>query len=190
MDNKGKTIQPNYYNTWEYVREERERIKTENYDIPNSLEAAWKRVTSNYKDYIRRNEDETVAATPLGAFLYYIEVGLYPPPELLLAIATCFRLYEDAEGAFELDEVLFGSRKKKGVGNYSAQLSRNRLYELFSITKYFERRKKEVNPDRQSKSTTALAEEFIHQNSANGVDAESFLRGYRRWKKRQDISDK
>jgi hypothetical protein len=65
----------------------------------------------------------TVAATPLQAFFYFVEMGIYPPPELLLTLADCWTRYRGGAGALSLEDAFLGPAKK-AVGNQAARDAR------------------------------------------------------------------
>lgn len=47
----------------------------------------------------------------------YFDMGVYPPPELLLTIGDMFQTYYHCKGKVSLEEVFFG-KSKRGVGNH------------------------------------------------------------------------
>lgn len=61
-----------------------------------------------------------VSGTPLGALTYFLDMGLYPPPELLLTLADCWRTYIENSGKITLDDAFLG-KPKKSSGNYAKQ---------------------------------------------------------------------
>jgi hypothetical protein len=68
--------------------------------------------------------------SPLELFLWEISYGCYPPPEILMMIAKCFNLYFLAEGALSLEEVFFGKVIKR-AGNYSKRKARSTNFKEF-----------------------------------------------------------
>ncbi|WP_340676584.1 hypothetical protein [Paraglaciecola sp.] len=107
--------------------------------------------------------------SPLEAFLVCVELGIYPPPEVMYAIADSFNLYLYENGELDLETVFFG-KPIKGVGNEASRVNKVKQYEKFFMLAF----------DKPEKSQIELAEKFILDNDIK-VDAESFLRSYRRY---------
>lgn len=131
-----------------------------------------------------RNNPKKTASNPIGIFRLYLEMGLLPPPEILLVIDSMLETYFAHGGSITLEEVLFG-KLKKGVGNYAARKSKIKLEFLFWM--FLEPIKRE-----EHKSEVERAEEFLQQWEIKfkereiGIDlpeVETFLRQLRRWKK-------
>ena len=55
---------------------------------------------------------------PLADAMAYVESGLYPPPELMLALRDAWHAYLVAGGTLELEVAFLGERKQKG-GTYA-----------------------------------------------------------------------
>lgn len=55
---------------------------------------------------------------PMAALFVMVGVGLYPPPELMVAMSQAFFEYLEAEGRLELEDVFFG-RPRQRAGNYA-----------------------------------------------------------------------
>lgn len=176
-----KIEQPSDFNSWDHVRKIRAKINEDKYTMLIGLEHSWAILSDDYnnpktngKDLIDREADDRVAKTPLAAFLYYINSGFYPPPEVMRAIHDCFELYEQCQGAVELEDVFYGTRVKKR-GNHAQRESRGNLFFYFDAVSVWE-----AKPS--NKSLEEIAEDFLTEKGIN-KDVDSFLRGYRRWKK-------
>lgn len=155
--------------------------ESSNYPVLEDLEESWGTLEANYKN-ISLNvtiRDDACAMTPFNAFRYFIESGIYPPPEVLLAIDECLNLYMDLGGKIELEEVFFGT-KKSGVGNYSARQKNDEVYKEMLITIALNKVSDSNN------SLAEIAEELINSNNLNN-DVDSFLRGFRRYLKRKNL---
>ncbi len=157
-------------------------LNPDEYPGLSSLEDSWQVLNELYShggefDFGLRNDfDHGVNSsdTALSSFMFCIDSGFYPPPEVLLALESCFKTYFLADGGLELEDVFFGERKK-GVGNYAALKARNQLYVDFHFKVTFSH---DTNT-----SLEELAESMISNHISDpDIDIDSFLRGYRRWK--------
>jgi hypothetical protein len=204
-------------NSWDWVKNIRERLKTNTSDYPwkDSLEAQWKTISKHHQwdkengwyshkvkdqhipaDIIRMRELEEDGC-PVQHFLKMMENGFYPPPEVLLTIADSFKIYFTGEGDISLEEAFFGDITK-GVGNYAARANRGEDYSRFHRS-YLGYGKSHDN----KLSLTKFAEKYFNGEYFNEVfghldlekfgylsgyydqekDIDSYLRGYRRWRK-------
>ncbi len=175
-------------NTWEYVRHKSAILRHIGIE---DIENAWKLLDAFYGGAIGSDDNERTFELPFDAFKFYMDAGLYPPPEILWTIAACFDKYMLLGGRTALEDVFFG-KPKKGVGNFSARRSRNRLYERFLN---FERWQhlKAGRKNIKIKSLDMMAAQFLSDEEAQGEfvtkykhDVDFFLRNYRRWKKKRD----
>jgi hypothetical protein len=178
-------------NTHKHVDEYQKRLlDSSDYPVLDGLEQSWQVLNSYYGNYdnnspvINRHELRKEAGTPLGCFLNLLESGFYPPPEILLALADGFRTYFTAEGHLELEEIFFG-KPLRGSGNFSKRKMTGRRYiefHLHSSLDYMKAKRNGKKPPTLEKS----AENWINDEVfglQNEVDVDSFLRGYRRWRK-------
>ena len=182
---------PSSINSWQYVRRLRSLMTLEESNPTlEGLNYSWEWISSSlYKlenrEVICRDDDEKTAKDPLSAFLYYVDSGFYPPPEILYTITQAFNLYFIAGGKLSLEDMFFGE-ETKWVGNEAARKRRDIGYEHFQVYFQFTRRG-EFNGSRKKRSLEKVAEEFF--DSLFFIDADerpeidSFLRGYSRWKK-------
>jgi len=159
----------------------------ENFPVLNSLEESWQVLAGYYGDLVDRTEDEKLARSPLSAFTFYVELGFYPPPEIMLAVAGAFDNYFNSAGRLELEDAFFGERKK-GVGNYAARKYRGNANKHFHFREVTERMRADHHGVRPI-SLEKLAEEFLADERTRDLfgigeepDVDSFLRNYRRWK--------
>tara|TARA_R110001606_G_scaffold399267_1_gene583103 strand:- start:4839 stop:5591 length:753 start_codon:yes stop_codon:yes gene_type:complete len=113
--------------------------------------------------------------------------GFIPPKESMLAIAYAFELYMEAAGDLSLESVFFGE-PKKGAGNYSRSTAKT--FDRFEAFHYYAVREKNSYRTLEELALTLMR----HNPSYGEVDdslfrgynednIDSFLRGYRRWKK-------
>ena len=183
-------------NTWELVRYHRKQLlNSEGYPFLNSLENSWGLLEKEYNSncvsgelIIYRDRDEKMADEPLGAFLYYVDMGVIPPPEILLTLMDSFNLYYEGKGELSLEECFFG-KSPKGRGNKSKRTAQSEIYLRFYMTVCgFNIGSK--NKKTPKKSLDKIAEIFFFDKKyILGIydpdkDIDNFLRGYRRWKER------
>jgi len=201
-NNEGSTA--SLSNTWERVREIREKLLSHK-TVLSEMEDDWQLITQSAamklrleksvdtKDPLGMRGDEKTSSTPLNAFRYFLDLGLFPPPEILLAIAECFDRYFQAEGQLELEEVFFSRPRKKRIGNNSAQDARDRLYEAFCFSHSLEHLAKSHQLKNTSDDTDTAAkslrvaleptaEKFLRERGLLDLEVDSFLRGFYRWR--------
>lgn len=151
---------------------------TEFYDL-YELEKTWKNLEAN-SPLLKEERDRSDYYLPLDYFMSSIEKGQYPPPEILLAINACFEHYFECKGEKSLDEIFFyGKHKKKSSPAFIKAKIQN--YMLFDfLYAGFE----SLQDDKiKGKSLVEKAEIYLKTFNDNDIDPETFLRGYRRWKK-------
>ena len=93
----------------------------------NRLENAWAHCASqcDWPAFRDRENADKMAKAPLSALFGYVSVGLFPPPELLLALNDAYESYLGAGGEKTLEEAFFGPVKKR-AGNYSRRAEKRR----------------------------------------------------------------
>lgn len=101
--------------------------KASEFPVLDGLGCTWKLVESeqtfNGEPCIERGADmERVARSPLAALFYMVDMGFYPPPELLLTLLDCWDSYMGSGGRMSLDEAFLGRPVQKS-GNYAKQSS-------------------------------------------------------------------
>lgn len=167
-----------YKNTLEDVVEVREILKAsyKHNEFPyySEFEHSWNILRESSSHNVI--EREQVESNPLNSFLYLIESGLYPPPELLIVVASCFRAHMISGGKTNLSEDFFGKDKQF-----------DHCINVSKITKYMDFELKWVIDKKESLQD--VAEQYLLECSeknnntfGENTDVESFLRGYRRWK--------
>lgn len=135
------------------------------------LEKSWAKIESDFKPF---NRKVSVAHNPISAFTYYLEMGKYPPPEIMVNVMEGFLEYFNSRGDKSLDEAFFGTKHKKyGSLSYKQDYSlRYSAFEWFIFKGEFT-------------SLDDAAEEFL-KPIAEEIDQDTFLRNYRRWKSRKN----
>lgn len=181
-----------FANSWDHVRNLRKLFEDcENYPVLHSLELSWEELESSYNnqewpDLIKRDADEGISETPLEAFMYYIEMGFYPSPEIMLSIIDAFNMYFAGAGKHTLEDVFFG-KEKKWIGNHAAVRAKDNLYERFHF--YIDLKSHGVDKlGNKKKSMEDMAADFFESmlspKLTENIDIDTFLRNYRRWKVR------
>lgn len=93
---------------------------------------AWERLDSGYqymgKSIHERGEAGRAAATPLETLFYNVEMGFYPPPEVLLALLDEWQSYRAADGNMSLEQAFLGRTVQK-AGN-SAKRFNSRIRKM------------------------------------------------------------
>ena len=194
-------------NTWEEVRKIRAEFTKDNvndYPYYSGLNEVWDVLCHTIyagqpygktEPIVDRASDEKLAKSPLEAFRYYMDVGIYPPPELLVWLSDAFNHYfmSNGDGEVPLDEVFFGKPKPK-VGNGAKQEQKDSYFSSFAMQVSMENMSAK-HQNRKPISLEKLAtlhfknkgiliglieSEDINENEIPDID--NFLRGYRRWK--------
>ncbi len=191
-------------NSWNRVEELRDELTTDTDKYPwrESVEDLWQAVSyAQYDDECGVSRSDKIDGTPLDYLGYCLERPRFPPIEVLSAINEAFHIYMAAGGKLELEDVFFGPRTR-GVGNYSARCHKKNNYKHFDFyvriggdLRLME--DEESFRSHQKKSLEDKAEEYlaygmnpyvakrmgVQANYESGIDPESYLRGYRRWKR-------
>jgi hypothetical protein len=108
---------------WGAVRRNRELLTApdlDNYPVRAEFENAWRLLEHEYMA-IDRNDLENTAAEPFAAIMYFLDLGFYPPPELMLWLLDAWDefLYRGKT----MEEAFLGPAKQK-AGGYSARNQR------------------------------------------------------------------
>ncbi len=128
--------------------------------------------------------------TTVHAFIRMVFSGDYPTPELLLSLAKSFDLYFTAAGELSLEEVFFGPPKQR-AGNFAGRSVQEHRYLVFHDIV----RREGWEPPERKLTMNKLAEKFLtyeHMDDDGNVghfDVDTFLRGYRRWRKDSGLDD-
>ena len=97
----------------------------------NGFNDSWDRIVSEGHTVDERGQAlSNTAPSPIETLSYMLDMGFYPPPELLMAIIDCFDAYMANGGKITLEEAFF-RRPKKSAGNYAKRRSsRSRNFAL------------------------------------------------------------
>jgi len=196
----------NYYNTWEAVDAFKNREIGGNVEL---LEYPWELAMMGSwqdNDEWKPERDGYRYMTPVEAFCRWVDEGNIPPPELLACVSRCFSAYKAkavSGEALSLEEMFFGSLKK-GQGSHAQRefLSIRKTDYYPSFHKYISEAEHLNN---ESTNHTDLAVAYFNERVERDreyqekvkdeedswlkcppfepPDIDSFLRGYRRWKK-------
>jgi len=191
--------------TPERISEIGEVLKTNTSDYPwrESFEDIWRYLSEIQRDYYQQismvERENDYSSNCIEELDFAIDMPRFPAPEVLIAISEAFRVYMAAGGALELEDVFFGPAKK-GVGNYAARKRKEQLYNDFEFYVNFgdiSMSKEEIEKHRESSLESKAIEYLAHgkmnphfarvlnrtPNYYDISDPESYLRGYRRWKR-------
>jgi hypothetical protein len=186
------------FNSWGHVDDVRDLILEGRLRVINGLEHDWQLISQDGNSPSGnqgrpRDLNHTLTNTPAHALTNYMEMGTYPLPEILIALADCITLYLDSHGELELEEVFFG-KKTQRLGNFSSKSRSESLCKFFHS--YLQNQqeirslKLQLNSDekelRIDKSISDSAEDMFRELDIPG-DIDSFLRKYRRWKVKYSI---
>lgn len=104
------------------------------------LEHAWQGI-GEQRPYIAnslsREYPEDWDGSPLHAMVSLLSQGLYPPPELLLAIRHCFLSYLVREGEVTLEECFFGRESSGPKGGPYAKRESRKLREFAMRAEFY-----------------------------------------------------
>lgn len=121
---------------------------------------------------------------PLQYLADCVRKGYYPPPGALWAVMEAAEKYYNAAGEISLDEAFFG-RPHSARGAASRQHATDLFYLHFQQKEATHRRLAALRGEAEL-TQPQLAEEYLVLASSHDTppDLDTFLRNYRRWKKR------
>lgn len=117
-----------------------EEDKASDYPVLDGLNEAWEEIAPQYQVngrpiMSRGSTLRNTAASPLAALFYMVDMGFYPPPELLLALLDCWDTYSAGAGRMTLEEAFLGPPVPKS-GNYAAR-SQKRFKRMAMRSNFF-----------------------------------------------------
>lgn len=158
----------------------------------HSFETAWQWLSFRYG----KNADggplieratNPAGSTALEKFSVLVDQGFYPPPEIMLSIADCFQRYLSEKGDVSLDEIFFGKPHKKR-DSFSFKKSHYTRYLLFHMMVQGDYYKNQhLGEPLHSLEEIAEVHLALSNNPDIPEDIDTFLRGYRRWKREYKI---
>ena len=154
------------------------------------LEPIWVKIESDFKPFHR---EVPVAYNPISAFTYLVEMGKYPPPEIMVDLMEGFMDYFESNGDKSLDEALLGIKHTKYESlSYKQDYSLRFLeFELFTRSNKFSSLEKAA----ESYLATKLKEQEQEQEKVSEscletkvdeINQENFLRYYYLWKRKRE----
>jgi hypothetical protein len=172
--------------------------KYEEYPYYEELERSW-RSMGQHSELIERGEHP--GSDPLSSFASYLEFGLIPPPEILLVLRDCISYYFLKGGDISLDEAFFGRPYKKRT-SLSYVNSKSEQF-LFFHSMYVKCDRVPFNVNLAGLSLEKRAEKYIEsmrppndpdfpfsgESEEDQIDVDTFLRNYRRWRLRENITE-
>jgi hypothetical protein len=149
---------------------------------------------SSYEYILHESKTEEIPGrTALDWLSHFVEIGIVPPPEILVAVADSFNQYLDAGGSVTLEQSFF-DYKKTGKQNYAKTSQTHGIFKQFHQDVIIEFTPNEQYPPRFN-SLSELARDRLDRYRLESGKVlsddeyedfiDSFLRGYRRWKKKQ-----
>ena len=145
-------------------------LSTTKHESLEKLELLWTKIQPDFGPF---NREVSVADNPISAFSYYVEMGKYPPPEIMIDIMLGFNTYLESKGDISLDQAFLGITHSK---------YKSLSFKQQSALKYAEFDRFVYGA--QFKSLDDAAELFL-SNISDEIDQDSYLRDYRRWKARK-----
>lgn len=173
-------------NTKEYATLYKEAAKAayelDDFPVLAGLESTWKLIESDFP-LLGKDREDSDYESPVSRFMYCVDMGFYPPPEIMLSLLHCFQLYYAYQGGKSLDEIFFGTPHKK-KSSHAFSKSRTLRYSVFRFF-YATENKTFMGKELSGMSLVERAEEYLKLDAQGGrdKDPETFLRGYRRWLK-------
>ena len=164
----------------EYWREKFE-TKADNDPDPHGWESTWNAIEAVQQSPVERGAQLGRYENPLSALFFIIDMGFYPPPELLLALHDMYSLYKAFEGKLTLEEA-FNGKPRKGIGNYAARKARDLTYASFSMEL---RRQRDSQLGKVAIAAGFIEKHKLYRDADTFIDADNFVRSHRRWKKAQ-----
>ncbi|TMO76588.1 hypothetical protein CWC17_03625 [Pseudoalteromonas sp. S3785] len=141
----------------------------------NDLEDAWGYLNKHfYSELNLERERPLESENPLGKLAYFMEFGIYPPPELLLKISEIYEVYMLQAGKVDLEESFYG-KPIKGIGNFSGREAKKQDVKLLEMTLSMEAISK------KKRSQYEVAEEYLRAKGSD-EDPEHLLRKLRRYR--------
>ncbi|WP_348767866.1 hypothetical protein [uncultured Salinisphaera sp.] len=100
----------------------RERLRdSEDYPVLDGLETAWQELSDLY-DFPwtdeKTRESFYDSESPITAIIYAVEMGFYPPPEVMLALLSRWDEYMRSVGEKDLETAMIGPLRRR-TGNYA-----------------------------------------------------------------------
>ena len=142
-----------------------------NQQIDQELENAWQLLNKScYSELNLEQERPIETEDPLGKLAFFMEFGIYPPPELLLQITRIYESYIYQEGSKDLEQSFYG-KPLKGLGNYSGRKAKGRDVSFLNALIQIEPKLTQIE----------VAEEYL-LNIGSDEDPEHLLRKLRRHK--------
>tara|TARA_B110000879_G_C11064574_1_gene468080 strand:+ start:117 stop:1019 length:903 start_codon:yes stop_codon:yes gene_type:complete len=169
------------------------------------LKSDWNKIPQeDFQSHISATLPNTNYTNTAEMFVGELNSGRIPPLEVLVSIAKCFSLYFEAEGDLNLESVFFGKPIKK-KGNYARRRYRDSLFANFhDLYKRDTRLRESLNNNDKNHYklameefsanfllntdiSNALTDKDINEASEDWDKVDTFLRGYRRWKEKNQV---
>ena len=141
-------------------------------DTKAELEEAWATLRDTlYSDLNVDSDRSEQIDNPLKKLSFYLEFGMYPPPEVLISISETYQKYMNLKGEIDLEEAFFG-KPKKGKGNFSSRSHKSSDVHMMDLSLA-------LNAVTDKKSQYEVASEYLERKNSDD-DPEHLLRKMRR----------
>lgn len=161
------------------------------------LKCNWEKVPQDdFQNHISATLPNRIYTNTAEMFVGELNSGRIPPLEVLVSIAKSFSLYFESEGNLNLESVFFGET------SYARRRYKNSIYahfhDLYKLDAGLQESVKSIDIKYSKLSMEYLAADFLYgmdiSNALTDIDTEeaskdwdkvdTFLRGYRRWSKK------
>ena len=160
------------------------------------LEPIWVKIEPDFQPFHR---EVPVAYNPISAFTYLVEMGKYPPPEIMVDLMEGFMDYFESNGDKSLDEALLGIKHTKYESlSYKQDYSLRFLeFEWFirsnkfsSLEKaaesYIANKLKEKEKEKEKEQEQEKVSESCPETKVEEINQENFLRYYYLWNRKRE----
>lgn len=151
-----ETSASHYCNTWGFAQVIKHWMKTKkwpsnspypdnelNEDMLAPLATTWEVIKKSHHEqfneqihYLVDHYDVLDPIDPLEAFKGYMDMGIYPPPEVLVSISSALEAY--FEHGTTLDEVFFGEKCQRSGSRFEQRHNIAIMREISTLLKYNE----------------------------------------------------
>jgi hypothetical protein len=158
---------------WQEIEEIHQKISS-NPDTAGLLGEAWDEIEHLFyygeSPLVPRGKGESQSRPPLARMFELLEIGCYPPPELLLGLLATWKAFVSNSDAVDLETAFLGRRRQR-AGGYSKQ----RGEDMTSLRIYMEF----LSQLHQGRSRAEAAEAVALCDFAQHLDADTILRRMR-----------
>jgi hypothetical protein len=165
---------------WRTIHKAMFQVPVEDRLMLGGLEETWIDLISegdnDWSEKYRGTEEDV-----LTAFQYYLDLGLYPTPEILSAMSEVVSYYLKMDGAISMDEAFFGFKHNKRTSYATKPMSA--VYTSFyrdiqiDISSRYD-----DQATLEEKALIFMEQSEIHRRKLKDMDLDTFLKGFRRFR--------